>query len=275
MLRLVRTESQVERTAYNFCARESRSGVTYADVIVNPVHWPAWRDRLDAFVEALDRGFAEAEQDGLAHAGLCVSILRRQQASEAVELVEWILERDDPRIVALSIDGNEAEVGRTGPRFAEAFRRAREGGLYTTVHAGESSGPEGVRDAIEVLGADRIDHGVRAVEDPRLVEELAEWGICLGVCPSSNVTLGLYPDLPSHPIEALRRAGVAVTLNTDDPGLLGCSLEDEYLDCADQFGWPDDVLVELACNSFRASFCGDDLRRSALANLDLVSARAR
>src|ERR1700741_1118329 len=87
-------------------------------------------------------------------------------------------------VVALSIDGNEAAAGRTGPRFAEAFRRAGAAGLRRTVHAGESSGPEGVRDAVELLGADRIDHGVRAVEDDRVVALLAERGIPLGICPS-------------------------------------------------------------------------------------------
>jgi hypothetical protein len=100
--------------------------------------------------------------------------------------------------------------------------------LKRTVHAGESSGPEGVRDAIELLGADRIDHGGRAIEDPAVVGLLAERQIPLGVCPSSNVTLGLYPALTAHPIDRLRRAGVPVSVNTDDPALLGVTLAGEY-----------------------------------------------
>ncbi|WP_407926628.1 adenosine deaminase family protein, partial [Caenimonas soli] len=116
--------------------------------------------------------------------------------------------------MALSIDGNEAAAGRTGPRFAEAFRRAGGAGLRRTVHAGESSGPEGVRDAIELLGADRIDHGVRAIEDPGLVELLVDRQIPLGICPTSNLTLGVYPSIEDHPIDRLRRAGVAVSINT-------------------------------------------------------------
>ena len=197
---LVRTPSQAARAAYAFAKREAESGVVYADLIVNPTHWSAWRDRLDEFVEALHNGFCEAEKDGLTPVGLCVSLLRQQSASEANELVEWILERRHPRIVALSIDGNEAAAGRTGPRFADAFRRAADAGLHRTVHAGESSGPEGVRDALEFLLADRIDQGVRAIEDADLVRLLAERRIPLDICPGSNVQLGLYPDRASHPL---------------------------------------------------------------------------
>jgi adenosine deaminase len=138
---LIRTAEQAARLAYRFAARETSSGVRYADVIVNPSHWNGWRDRLPALFDALAGGLAEAEQDGLATVGLCVSPLRQQSAQESVELVGWILGERPERVVALSIDGNERAAGRTGGRFAEAFTRARDGGLHRTVHAGESSVP--------------------------------------------------------------------------------------------------------------------------------------
>jgi adenosine deaminase len=169
-----------------------------------------------------------------------------------------------PRVVALSIDGNEAAAGRTGPRFAGAFRRASRAGLRRTVHAGESSGPEGVRDAIELLGADRIDHGVRAIEDQELVGLLADRRIPLGVCPTSNLTLGVYATIEDHPIDRLRRAGVVVSINTDDPVLLGASLEDEYELCRKSFGWSDDVLRALARNSINASFANADIKANLI-----------
>ena len=171
-------------------------------------------------IDALDAGFLAAEHDGLPPVGLCVSLLRTQSAEAAAELVYTLIPLRHPRVVALSIDGNEAAAGRTGPRFAEAFRRAGAAGLKRTVHAGESSGPEGVRDAIEWLGADRIDHGVRAIEDPDVVALLAERQIPLGVCPTSNLVLGVYASMKEHRIERLRRAGVAVSLNTDDPACM-------------------------------------------------------
>jgi len=169
-----------------------------------------------------------------------------------------------PNRRALSIDGNEAAAGRTGPRFAEAFRRAGAAGLRRTVHAGESSGPEGVRDAIELLGADRIDHGVRAIEDPELVALLADRRIPLGVCPTSNLKLGVYDAIEAHPVDWLRRAGVAVSLNTDDPVLLGASLEGEYALCSQAFGWSDDDLRALARHSIDASFADADVKAGLL-----------
>jgi adenosine deaminase len=263
---LVRTPQQVEAAAYAFAQREASSGVRYADLIFNPTHWP-WHDRLGEFVAALDAGFTEAQRDGLPNVGLCVSLLRQQSAQEAAELVDWLVETRLPRVVALSIDGNEAVAGRTGPRFAEAFSRAAAAGLRRTVHAGESSGPQGVRDAIDLLGAERIDHGIRAVEDPDLMRELADRGIPLDVCPGSNVALGLYPDRRSHPIEELRTNGVVVSINTDDPAYLKTDLETEYLATAEAFGWSDDIIVALAGNSIASSFADQDTRRALLSEL--------
>ncbi len=157
----------------------------------------------------------------------------------------------------MSVDGNEATAGRTWPRFAEAFRKAGAAGLRRTVHAGESSGPEGVRDALELLGADRIDHGVRAIEDPALVVLLAERRIPLGVCPTSNLVLNVFDSMQQHPIDALRRAGVIVSINTDDPSLLGTTLPGEYLLCKTFCGWSDEIIRRLAMNSIEASFAND------------------
>src|SRR5439155_10873885 len=112
---LVRTPRQLARAAYRFSEREAASGVGYADLIVNPTHWPDWRGRLAGFIDAIDGGLREAEQDGLPSVGLCVSLSRSQTAAEAVGLVEWLVERRHPRVVALSIDGNETSAGRTGP----------------------------------------------------------------------------------------------------------------------------------------------------------------
>lgn len=262
-----RTLGQLSHAAYKFSQRMRTSGVRYADVIVNPTHWPHWRRNIPGMIEAFDLGFAAAEQDGLTPARLCISLLRTQSEAEAIELVDLLVELRHPRVVALSIDGNEAAAGRTGPRFAEAFRRAGELGLRRTVHAGESSGPEGVWDALELLGADRIDHGVRAIEDPSLVELLAERQVPLGVCPVSNIALGLYPSIEEHPIERLRRAGVPVSVNTDDPALLGTTLEVSYEQCAAAFGWSRETIRELAATSVRASFADLSLKDRILHDL--------
>lgn len=257
---LASTRERLAELSYGYCRRLAASGAGYADVIVNPTHWTAWHGRLPAMIDAIDAGFAAAEQDGLPPVGLCVSLLRTQSSDAAGELVDSLVALRHPRVVALSIDGNEAAAGRTGPRFAQAFKRAGAAGLRRTVHAGESSGSEGVRDAIELLGADRIDHGVRAIEDPTLVGLLADRRIPLGVCPTSNLTLGLYAAIEEHPIDRLRRAGVIVSINTDDPVLLGASLEGEYAICSKAFGWSDDILRTVARNSIEASFANVDIK---------------
>ena len=267
---LASTTERLAELARAFCERLRNDGTGYADLIVNPTHWSAWHGRLRQMLDAFDAGFREAEQDGLPTVGLCISLLRTQSAAEAVELVDALVEWRHPRVVALSVDGNEATAGRTGPRFAAAFRKAGAAGLRRTVHAGESSGPEGVRDAVDLLGADRIDHGVRAIDDPGLVSMLAERGIPLGVCPTSNLVLNVYDSMRSHPIDALRQAGVRVSVNTDDPSLLGTTLPREYSLCKACCGWGDEIVREVAMASIQASFANHDIKsrlRRELANL--------
>ncbi|MCS3432178.1 adenosine deaminase [Klebsiella sp. BIGb0407] len=255
---LVSTRERLAQLSYSYAERLSRNGGIYADLIFNPTHWKAWHGKLDGMIDAIDSGLREAEQDGLASVGLCVSLLRQQSASEAIELVEFLTTLKHPRVVALSVDGNEAAAGRTGNRFAEAFSRAGNAGLKRTVHAGESSGPQGVSDAILLLGADRIDHGVRAIEDPEVVDLLVDKNIPIGVCPTSNIKLGVYESFEKHPLNRLLESGVKVTINTDDPVLLNTTLMDEYLICQNTFGWSNNTLYQVAKNSIDASFAAPE-----------------
>ena len=261
---LASTTERLVELSYGLSQRLADNGTGYADVIFNPTHWHAWHKRLGAMLDAMDAGFKAAEQDGLPSVGLCVSLLRTQSADEAIELVDALRNIRHPRVVALSVDGNEATAGRTGPRFADAFRRAGAYGLRRTVHAGESSGPEGVWDAVNLLGADRIDHGVRAIEDAALVRMLADRQIPLGICPTSNLVLRVYPSIQEHPIERLRAAGVRVSVNTDDPSLLGASLVGEYALCRRTFGWTDAITKSVAQASIDASFAGPELKTQLL-----------
>jgi adenosine deaminase len=264
---LVRSAPQVEAVAYAFCERLARDGVGYADPIINPTHWPSWRYRLPEMIAALDRGFTAAAQDGLPPVGLCLSLLRQQSADEAAELLDMMIALRHPRVIALSIDGNEAAAGRTAPRFANTFRRAAAAGLRRTAHAGESSGPDGIRDAIRLLGAERIDHGVRAIEDPALMDEIRDFDIALGIAPLSNVLLGLYPDYERHPIDQLRRHGIAVSVNTDNPELQETTLVCEYARMVETFGWDDEALRTVARNSIDGSFAPPEIKRDLRAAL--------
>ena len=147
---LVRDPATAERVAYDFATYAHGQGIVYAEAICNPTHWSGLDH--DTLFRSLATGLDRAEADGLGDYRLLPSILRTQSTEEALALVEWMGTAGIERIVGLSIDGNEATAGRTGERFAAAYSRARELGFGCTAHAGESSGPEGVRDAIELLG---------------------------------------------------------------------------------------------------------------------------
>jgi adenosine deaminase len=267
--RLVDSADDLSTIARGIVERSAAAGTRHVDVICNPTHWGAWCGRLDEMVAALDRGFTHGEVRWGTTATLCLSVKRTQSAEEALALVEWILSARPPRVSGLSIDGDEA--GGTAShteRFEEAFARAAAGGLRRCAHAGESSGPDGVRDAIDRLGAERVDHGIRAVEDRRLVGELAERRVPLDVCPSSNVILGVVASLAEHPVAPLLAAGVRISLNTDDPLLYGVDVPGEYRRCAEQFGWDRAVLGSVARTSIDSCFAAAERRQALLAELD-------
>ncbi len=270
-LSLPANRDQVASLAYSVAQRQKRSGVCYTEMMVSPVHWTGYSARLADFVEDLDYGLASAEADGCPPVNLSISLSRGNSQEEAQAILDVLLEMQHPRVVALSIDGNETLSGRTGERFAPVFERAAANGLGVTVHAGESSGPEGVWDAIDLLKTQRVDHGVRSVEDPKLVQELIRRGTTLNVCPYSNILMGFYPDRESHPVGRLVEMGVRATINTDGPGFFQITLEDEYVAAAETYGWDSTVIRKIARTSVEASFCPEPLKSQLLAEIDSFS----
>lgn len=264
---LLDTADELASVAYAASRHAAASGARRLEVIVTPHHWEAWRGRLGAMVAAIDEGCRQAETDGLAPVGLCLSVNRQEPRSAGDEIADWMITTGHPRVVALSIDGNE-RLGSNNDRFADAFSRVAAHGFHRCAHAGESSGPEGVRDALEILGAERIDHGVRAIEDAALVAELARRAVPLDICPTSNCLLTVTPSLADHPIERLRTAGVRVCVNTDDPLIYGCSLVGEYVTTGSQFGWSRAVLGSVAATSIEACFAPEDTKVALLGELD-------
>jgi adenosine deaminase len=264
---LIDVGDELAAIAYCASSHATASGAHYLDVIMTPLHWQAWEGRIDAMLDAVDAGFRQAEQDGLAPAGLCLSINRQQSAAAARDMVDWMTAARHPRVVAVSIDGNE-QHGSNNERFAEAFSLAASNGFRRCAHAGESSGPEGVREAIEILGAERIDHGIRAIEDAELVSDLSRLRIPLDICPTSNQVLGLTPDPALHPVDRLRAAGVRVSLNTDDPLVYGCELHGEYAATARTFGWGKDELISIARTSIDSCFAEEGRRQDLIRDLD-------
>jgi adenosine deaminase len=140
---------------------------------------------------------------------------------------------------------------------------AKEAGLQLTSHAGEWGGPDSVRDAIRDLGVARIGHGVRAIEDDALIDEILEKDVVLEVCPGSNVALGVYASLKDHPIAKLRERGVKVTVSTDDPPFFHTTMRKEFGDLSEVFGWGASDFATLNQTALDAAFC-DDVTRAAL-----------
>lgn len=186
--------------------------------------------------------------------------------SGAAETVAFAVGHRPEGTVGIGLGGPEIGVRRAD--YAPAFRVAREAGLHSVPHAGETVGPAEVWGAVRELGAERIGHGIAAASDPALLAHLAERGIALEVCLTSNVCTGAVPSLRAHPAPALLAAGVPVTLATDDPGMFHTDLNAEYLLCHTEFGLGAAELAELARAGVRAAFCPEATRSAVLAEID-------
>lgn len=198
----------------------------------------------------------EAARDYGVKTRLIVSVNRHEPVDLAEQAFELAAAGMDRGVVGVDLAGNEAEF--PGEEFAAVFREAREAGLRASVHAGEWGGPERIRLAVESLGAERIGHGVRVMEDPDLVALTRERQIPFEVCPTSNYQSGVVSDIRLHPLSAMVGAGLHVTLNTDDPGISQIVLSDEYELACEELGIPVEGLPGLIENAARAAFLPDE-----------------
>lgn len=233
--------------------------VAYTELFISPDFCgggdiDAWRDYLGAIKTAAK----EAEADtGIIARGI-VTCIRHFGPDAAKPIARCAAETAGDFIVGFGMGGDES-VGAQGD-YKWAFECARESGLRLTTHAGEWGGAKSIRDAIDDLGVERIGHGVAAADDPALMEQLAETGIHLEVCPGSNIALGIYRDFGAHPLAKLRDAGVKVSISTDDPPFFHTSLRHEYEQLANAYGWGDDDFVALNKTALEAAFCDDETR---------------
>jgi adenosine deaminase len=243
------------------------SGVVYSETFLSPDFCGgrdpgAWREYLLAIREAAD---AVERAGGPILRGI-VTCIRHFGPDKARETARCAAETAGDWIVGFGIAGDE-RAGR--PRdFSWAFDCAREAGLRLTAHAGEWGGPDSVRDALAAFRPERIGHGVRAIEDLALVDELAERGTVLEVCPGSNVALGLYPSWRHHPIAELDRRGVRVTVSTDDPPFFHTTMQREFDRLHDAFDWDDAQFARLNRTALDAAFCDADTRARVAKRLE-------
>jgi len=255
---LFRTPEIAEEVAYRNAVRMAGDGIVYAEVMAGPRYWP--HVPYPELLPAICAGFDRAADDGLTDCRLIPTISRDQPGAWAEELVNWLGRHAPERVVGLGLDGDE-ETGRTCDHYVRAYRAAAELGLGLTAHAGESSGPDGIRDAMELLRVQRLDHGARAIEDPALVERIARERLTLNMCPSSNVKLGIFPSLAEHPVGPMTEAGVPITINSDDCVAMGVSLPGEMADVGNLLGWTADDVLAATHRAIDVTFAGEGTRR--------------
>ena len=220
--------------------------IAYAEITVSLLEYTQQGIALDELLAALGENPAEEPL-----VRWIVDPVRSFGPAAAENLLQRLLPARPPSVVGLTLGG--AEHLHPSAPFRRVYRIAREGGLRTTIHAGEALGPESVWDALRILNVERVGHGVRAAEDPELVRFLAERGIPLEVCPTSNIRTGVYASLEEHPVRELFESGVALTINTDDPAFFGVTLDGELAGLRKLgFSWPE--IGGLADNAFRFAF---------------------
>lgn len=263
--RCLKTADDYELIAYEFGREMARQNVRYAEVTFTPAtHHFLLGVPHDTYFGGLTRGRARARDEfgveiawvfDMAHNPADPARTRANADYTLGAAVEGM----NDGVVAFGLAGPEA--GHSFEKIAPWFEKARAAGLHSAPHAGETMGPESVWGALRALGAERIGHGVRAVEDPALGAYLAERGIPLEVCPTSNVRIGVYPDLAAHPLPRLHATGVIVTINSDDPPLFNTTLNDEVFLLYDAFRLGVPAIDEILLNGVRHSFLTPERKR--------------
>jgi aminodeoxyfutalosine deaminase len=224
---------------------------------------------MSEYVDGLNTGRRIARERHGVEIGWVIDIPRELEPPHEAFTASFLTgPRPPDGVVGIGLGG--PEVGFPAELFAASFDRARAAGLRSLPHAGETQGPASVRAALDTLGAERIGHGVRSIDDPELVRELVDRGIHLEVSITSNVLLGVAPDVARHPFPRLRDAGVSVGINTDDPAYFATTLTREIRIAADAYGLTRADLVGLQRAAFEASSLPGDWRRALLAELDAV-----
>jgi adenosine deaminase len=258
---VIRSGEDYRDITYEYLASCARDGAIYVELTASIDHSRIAGIGDAEHWEGIAAGIDDARRDHGIEARILSVAVRNYGVERAIEIAELTAARPHPYLVGFSLAGDEA--GYPPEPFVEAYRVAEKAGLGCTVHAGEWAGAASVRGALE-LPVTRISHGVRAIEDPALVEELARRQITLEVCPTSNVVLGVFPSYEEHPFPVLRAAGIPLTLGSDDPPYFGASVGGEYAVAGEHFGLDDAELLAITRTAVEASFAEPELRSKLL-----------
>ncbi|MFG3099283.1 adenosine deaminase [Streptomyces sp. NPDC048182] len=267
LMAVLRTEQDFADLADAYLARAAAQGVRHAEIFFDPQAHLARGVGMGTVVEGLWRALGASETRHGVTTRLIMCFLRDESAASALETLDAARPYLD-RITGVGLDS--AEVGHPPAKFREVYEAAAALGLRRVAHAGEEGPPAYIAEALDVLGVERIDHGLRCVEDPELVARLVRDRVPLTLCPLSNVRLRTVESLGDHPLPAMLDAGLLCTVNSDDPAYFGGYAGDNFDAVREALGLGDDRLRELARNSFHAAFLDDDeaLRARYLAEVE-------
>jgi len=263
---LIRDPRDVWTLTYEIARELAVQNVRYAELTLTPYSSVVRGIAAEAYCEAVEDARNRAAADFGVALRWCFDIPGEAGLPAADVTLEVALRQRPEGLVSFGLGGPEIGVPREP--FAPHFAKARSAGLYSVPHAGESTGPQTIWDAIRHLGATRIGHGISAAGDPELLEYLATHGIGLEVCPTSNVCTRSVPSLAEHPLPALVAAGVPVTINSDDPPMFSTTLNHEYAVAAELLGLDAPGVADLARAAVRASFLDDTGKTALLAEID-------
>ena len=268
---VLRTEADFHDLASAYFSRAAADGVVHAEIMFDPQTHTARGVAFGTVIAGLLSATAEAEATHGMTSRLIMCFLRHLDEADAFATLEEAMPWLD-RIAAVGLDSSE--LGHPPSKFARVFAEARARGLRLVAHAGEEGPPDYVREALDVLGVERLDHGNRSLEDTALTARLARTGMTLTVCPLSNLKLCVVGDMADHPIDRMLREGLRATVNSDDPAYFGGYVADNYVAAAEARGLDRRDLATLARNSFLGSFLPDEAVAAHLARLDAYVAAA-
>ena len=261
---VLRTEQDFHDLTAAYLARAAADNVRHVEIFFDPQGHTARGIAFETVVTGIARALDTARTQGLT-SRLILCFLRHLSEAEAQATLDEALPY---RHLIAGVGLDSSEQGHPPAKFARVFARARALGLKLVAHAGEEGPPAYVWEALDILGVDRIDHGNRALEDPALVARLAASGMCLTVCPLSNLKLCVVADLAAHPLRTMLRQGLHATVNSDDPAYFGGYVNANFTAVADALDLDRDDLITLARNSFTGAFLAPDERDRHLAALD-------
>lgn len=260
-------EQDFYELASAYLQRAAAQGVRRAEIFFDPQTHTARGVPIQVVIDGLRRALVDGEKLGIS-ADLILCFLRHLSADDAMQTLKAALPFRD-RFIGVGLDSSE--VGHPPSKFKEVFELARSEGLLAVAHAGEEGPPSFIWEALDLLHARRIDHGVRCLEDDRLVERLVAEQIPLTVCPLSNVKLRVFENLNAHNLGKMLQRGLLVTVNSDDPAYFGGYIEENYRQVAEALLLSNDQVFTLARNSFLASFLPETAKRRWIAEIDALT----